>query len=125
MANVEERKVMLKNLWESEKGIKCAFQNACQMFLMLSQNKDEEGYDEYKENPYLDMLWGGIVGVLSASAINEYAELELNYDGESVWVNVCDEVNQEYIVIDRFNRGDKWVDVYKNGTSQYWEMSRY
>ena len=115
MMNLEDKKVMLKEIWESEKGIKSAFQNACQMFLMLAQ-------DEKADTVYLDMLWGGIIGVLSASAINEYAELELNYDGEGIWVNICDE---EYIVIDRFNRGDGWVDFYKNGTSQYWEMSRY
>ena len=115
MMNLEDKKVMLKEIWESEKGIKSAFQNACQMFLMLSQ-------DEKADTVYLDMLWGGIIGVLSASAINEYAELELNYDGEGIWVNICGE---EYIVIDRFNRGDGWVDFYKNGTSQYWEMCNY
>lgn len=118
MMNEKTLKETVKEIWEREKGIKCAFYNASQMFLMLSQNEEEN-------ERYLDLLWGGIVGVLSASAVNEYAELELNYDGKSVWVYVDDEVNKEYIIVDRFNRGDKWVDVYKNGTAQYWEMSRY
>lgn len=126
MMNEKTLKETVKEIWEKEEGIKSAFYNACEMYLCIKKNNEREGYDEYKENPYLDMLWGGIIGVLSCSAVNEYAELELNYDGEnSIWVSVCDEVNKEYIVVDRFNVGDYWVDYYKNGTTQYWEMANY
>lgn len=118
MMNLEDKKVMLKDLWESEKGIKSAFHNACQMFLMLSQNEEEN-------DRYLDLLWGGIVGVLSASAINEYAELQANVYGGEIEVTAFDMETRKEYVIDSFKRGDKWVDVYKNGTAQYWEMDRY
>jgi hypothetical protein len=114
----ENTEKTLKEIWEREKGIKSAFYNACQMFLMLSQNEEEN-------DRYLDLLWGGIVGVLSASAINEYAELQANVYGGEIEVTAFDMETRKEYVIDSFKRGDKWVDVYKNGTAQYWEMDRY
>ena len=116
---------MLRELWESEKGIKSAFHNACDMYFILSQHKEEEGYDEYRENPYLDMLWGAIVGVLSASAINQYSELNFNYDGTTIWVSVYDYDSYSSIIIDSHNKGDRWVDTYKIANYDYWDMSRY
>ena len=125
MMNLKDKEAMLSDLWESEKGIKSAFHNACDMYFMLSQGKEEEGYDEYKENPYLDMLWGAIVGVLSASAINQYSELDFNYDGVTIWVSVYDYDSRSSIIIDAHNKGDRWVDTYKIANYGYWEMSRY
>lgn len=125
MMNLEDKKVMLKEIWESEKGIKSAFHNACDMYFILSQHKEEEGYDEYRENPYLDMLWGAIVGVLSASAINQYSELDFNYDGTTIWVSVYDYDSYSSIIIDSHNKGDRWVDTYKIANYDYWDMSRY
>ena len=125
MMNLKDKEVMLRELWESEKGIKSAFHNACDMYFILSQHKEEEGYDEYRENPYLDMLWGAIVGVLSASAINQYSELDFNYDGTTIWVSVYDYDSYSSIIIDSHNKGDRWVDTYKIANYDYWDMSRY
>ena len=118
MMNLEERKVMLRGIWESEKGIKSAFHNACDMYFMLSQNEEED-------ERYLDMLWGAIVGVLSASAINQHSELHFDYDGITIWVYLYDEDTYQQIIIDSHNKGDRWVDTYKVANYGYWEMDRY
>ena len=118
MMNLEERKVMLRGIWESEKGIKSAFHNACDMYFMLSQ-------DEEANKVSLDMLWGAIVGVLSASAINQHSELYFDYDGITIWVYLYDDDTHQQIIIDSHNKGDRWVDTYKVASYGYWEMCRY
>ena len=123
MKEKEMLKKELKEIWEREMGIKSAFYNACEMFLCIKKRNEGEGYNEYEENPHLAMLWGGIVGVLSCSAINEYIDLDLDVKDEGIEVYVF--VDGEKVVIDDFNVGDYWVDYYKNGTTQYWEMANF
>ena len=111
-----KEKEIIKRVWEREEGIKSAFYNACEMFLMLKRN--EKGNERY-----LDILWGGIVGVLTCSGVNEYIDLELNLKDNSIEVGY--ELNNEFIILDSFKYGDIWVDYYYNGTVEYWEMENF
>ena len=125
MMNEKTLKETVKEIWEREMGISSAFYNACEMYLCIKKRSESEGYDEYREEDTnnLNLLWGGIIGVLSCSAINEYEELYLDLKDKGIEVYVF--VDGEKVVIDDFNVGDYWVDYYKNGTTQYWEMANY
>lgn len=118
MASEMTTNEMLKEIWEKEVGINNAFHNACSVFLLLSQDEETNGR-------YLNIIWGGIVGVISASSINNLTELYLDYDGEKIWVYADFYNDGDEVIFAEHKRGDIWVDTTLNGIADYWDMSRF